>query len=135
MHDLEKILPFPRALINKGEMVKRLMASKDGGMSVMSAALHIVVKSLDTEEYLSRLVRGCSKYHLSTVPHNESQAWVLCVRMLLEVLLGMFQAFSVDEKEGLEVMLFGDNLTTSWSFLTGSEDLIVKNAILKPRNN
>ena len=87
MGDLEKILLFPRTLINKGEMVKRLMASKDGGMSVMSAALHIVVKCLETKEYLSCLVRGCSKYHPSTVPRNESQAWVLCVRQLLEVLL------------------------------------------------
>ena len=42
MKDLPKINPFPRPLVLKKEVIKRLMASKDGSLDLMSAVLHIV---------------------------------------------------------------------------------------------
>ena len=133
MTDLEKMKPFPRALIGKDEVVKWLCASKDGGPNVMSATLHIIVKNLVTNELFSKLVRSASKYHESTVPKNEAQAWVLLARLIMDTLMVMYQVLSVEEKNGLTIHMYGDNIPTSWAFLTRSNDVIVRNAAMKTK--
>ena len=45
----------------------------------------------------------------------------------------MFSCFTYAEKNGLEVMLMGDNVPTSWAFVTGSDDMVIRNAVLKSK--
>ena len=78
-------------------------------------------------------MRSASKYHESTVPKNEAQAWVLLVRLLMDVLMVMHQMLRVEERQDLVVRMYGDNIPTSWSFLTGSNDIIIRNATMRSK--
>ena len=51
----------------------------------------------------------------------------------MEALLVMFSCFTYEEKTGLEIMLMGDNIPTSWAFITGSDDMVIRNAVLKSK--
>ena len=64
---------------------------------------------------------------------DEAIGWVLLARLIEDILNVTFREFLVDEQHGLHIFFAGDSLSVSWGWITESKDVIIKNAILKTR--
>ena len=126
---ISKAHPFPRGILQEDETLEYIIGAKDGSPVGYGATVHFILNGPKGRR--SRLVRSACKLHVSTVPINEALGFPLLTRLLNEILLVIHAQLTKDERRNLKVFLVGDNVPISYTFITESNQTIIKNATLK----